>query len=187
MQKKNNANKKLKTSLIRTLVILVFFVLVVSMIISIKKSQENLSQSKDQQITPNQSLDNTINFEPSAPSENDIINEQKKNADKPADNSEQLIATITNASFYQGIARIRILVTGGATSGSCKMTLSSPDKKETIVNQATITLKGNQYSCDGFDVEKSEFKTSGEWVVEVVVSTESGNTSTAVSTLNVGI
>lgn len=129
------------------------------------------------EVIPNPSLDNSINFEPSSPSENDSINDKKNNADKPAvDQPTEVTSTITTASVYGDVVRVRVLITG-ASSGNCRLNLSHSGVSP-IIKEANVVLKGSQYSCDGFDIPRTEFLVNGTWKAIITISTPSGETTT---------
>lgn len=129
---------------------------------------------------------NVVNLEPSTPADNQQINDQKNNADKPQQTTNASIgATITSATISADYARIRVLITGAA-SGTCNLTLTSPDGTITIQKTAPVVLKESLYSCDGFDINKSELSVNGTWKISVVVTTGAEKSPAGEATLQVG-
>jgi hypothetical protein len=128
---------------------------------------------------------NSINYGPSAPTDNEQINEQKKNADTPTQPpaTNGIVATITNTRVVNSLAQVSVLVEG-ATSGTCKLTLTS-DANKTVTKNTTVALRGGLYTCEDFNIPTSDLSV-GSWNVSIVIELNGTSSATATGTLQIG-
>lgn len=127
---------------------------------------------------------NVVNYGPSNPTDNDQINDQKKNADqsKTPVNTD-LNATITNTRVVNSLAQISVLVSG-ASSGSCTLTLSKSGLTD-VTKTVSIVIRNGITSCEDFNIPVSSLS-NGNWGVKVVLESNQSKSKPAESTLQIG-
>jgi len=108
------------------------------------------------------------------PTEQDIANADKE-APKPSEQNKTPAGSpskisITNLSQDENTLYVRTVVEG-ATSGNCLLELRKGGRTP-ILRTAPITLATSYYTCEGFNIPKSEISTKGEWTVSLKTDTE---------------
>jgi hypothetical protein len=93
---------------------------------------------------------------------------------EPTQPTVPVSATITQALQQDATITIRALV-NGANSGTCQLTLSQSGQTD-ITRSAAVGVQANYAICQGFDLPTSDFPTSGNWTLSIVIQT-SGSTS----------
>ncbi len=128
---------------------------------------------------------NNIDYGPSKPTDNEQINEQKKNADTPPQTptTNSVVATITNTRVVNGLAQVSVLVEG-ATAGTCKLTLTDSNNK-TVTKNTSVVLRGGLYTCEDFNIPATELST-GTWNASIVIDVNGTSSATATGTLQIG-
>lgn len=129
----------------------------------------------------------TINYDPSTPSDNASNNARKSNPDSAAqtlDNgsssttqSSTASVTITRASVISGNLEVGTIVSG-ATSGTCTLSVSQSGQ-QTVTQTQQISQQDNAYACAVFNVPTTSFANNGPWTVAVSISTTSGTASSS--------
>ncbi len=146
------------------------------------------SQNQDASTNTNDStLPDTINYSPSKPEDNNQINQQKENVkdndqSTPSVTNNQLTATITNTRVVGSLAQVSVLVTGGS-SGTCSLTLSKASAQDVTKNVNIISREGITV-CEDFNVPTSGL-VAGVWDVAVVLKSDSGQSKSAVGTIQI--
>jgi cytoskeletal protein RodZ len=79
---------------------------------------------------------------------------------------------ITNA-MQQGNNLVVNVLVGGATSGTCNLTLTNGNSR--VQKSAPIGFQVSYYICQGFSINSSEFNQKGEWTAAVDISTPNGS------------
>lgn len=149
---------------------------------------KNFFTKNDETPTASENLDesaevNKIDYSPSSPTDNEDINKQKENIEPPTPpTSPSLNATITYAAQNSDTSVIVRVLIEGTTSGQCRLILTNSSSK--IEKTAPVILRGNNYTCDGFTINKSELAT-GEWKASVTVeangmSSDAGETTVTI-------
>lgn len=126
-----------------------------------------------------------INYDPSSPSDNDAINEQKNGASNPPTTpvDTALSATITRSQVSGSVAQIRVLI-AGSDNGTCTLKLTKVNAT-TVTKEASVVSKGTFLTCDGFDVPVSDLS-AGNWKVQVILTSGGKQSAPAESSLQVG-
>ena len=167
-QQKNASQKKRRIVVACLVFLAILFVVAFFARHKIKDflSSEEPSQT---QTTPLETTSaNDVNYGPSNPTENDQINEQKKNADSQSSTpvNKDMVATITNTRVVNTLAQVSVLVEG-TTSGNCSLKLTGPSG-QTVSKSVAIILRGGQYSCDDFNIPVSSL-TIGKWTASLTL------------------
>ena len=128
---------------------------------------------------------NDVDYGPSRPTDNEQINEQKKNADTPPQTptTNSVVATITNTRVVNGLAQVSVLVEG-ATAGTCKLTLTDSSNK-TVTKNTPVVLRGGLYTCEDFNIPVTELAT-GAWNASIVIDVNGTSSAAATGTLQIG-
>ncbi len=124
----------------------------------------------------------TINYDPSQPSDNNANNQRKSNPSTAAptlDNgatstttNSTASVTITRAGVVAGNLQVGTLVSG-ATSGTCTLSVTQSGQ-QTVTQTQSISQQENTYACAVFNVPTTSFSNNGPWAVSVSVSTNAG-------------
>lgn len=168
----------------------VFVVVSISLIYAYREKVKDLLFSDDKNVAQSTNPledqnTNSIDYGPSKPTDNEQINEQKKNADAdpqpPATNT--IVATITNTRVVNGLAQVSVLVEG-ATSGTCKLSLANATGK-TFTKSTVVVLRGGLYTCEDYNIPVSDLAT-GTWDASIVIEVNGTSSATATGTLQIG-
>lgn len=96
---------------------------------------------------------------------------------------EELTGSISQTSLDGDKLLIRLNIDQTLSSGTCKLSMTSPENGSYSA-EAKIIPTGSAYSsCEGFDVPLEELKGSSSWLIEVTVESDgksgiiSGSTS----------
>ncbi len=141
-------------------------------------TQNQLPMASDPKI-------NVVNLEPSTPSDNQQINDQKNNADKTTNKqiNSSIAATITNTRVVNSLAQVSVLI-NGTTSGSCLLTVSKSGSSE-VQKTVSIVVRNGISTCEDFNIPVSSLS-SGTWAVKVVLESGQTKSNPAEGTLQVG-
>jgi cytoskeletal protein RodZ len=128
---------------------------------------------------------NDVDYGPSAPTDNEQINEQKKNADTPPPPtvSNGVVATITNTRVVNNLAQVSVLVEG-ATTGTCKLSLKG-SAGQNVTKNTSVVLRGGLYTCEDFNIPVTELS-SGTWNATIVIDVNGTSSAEATGTLQIG-
>jgi cytoskeletal protein RodZ len=96
---------------------------------------------------------------------------------EPAQPTAPVSATLTQAQQQDATITIRALV-NGTNSGTCQLTLSQGGQPD-ITRSAAVGVQANYAICQGFDLPTSDFPTSGNWSLSLVIQTSSGTSTPA--------
>ena len=128
---------------------------------------------------------NDVDYGPSAPTDNEQINEQKKNADTPPPPTvpNGVVATITNTRVVNNLAQVSVLVEG-TTTGTCKLSLKG-SAGQNVTKNTSVVLKGGLYTCEDFNIPVAELS-SGTWNATIIIDVNGTSSAEATGTLQIG-
>lgn len=111
-------------------------------------------------------------------------NKNYNQGDNQGQNTQAGNLSVTITSIGQSGQTVYInAIIDGATSGSCKLSLTKNDKK--IEKTATIGLQVSYYICQGFNINSSEFPEKGEWDASIEATSTKGSGRSETKKVNV--
>lgn len=151
-------------------------------------AKEESSSTESVSSTKASELDATADEDEATATDDELVEGQRspsgEGGDKPVvdtgggSQAGSAFRTSVDALVEDGEVRFSTLIQKVANSGRCKLTVSNGSK--TIERTAQVGQLGNQATCQGFVIPKSEFS-SGNWRVSLQVTigsqTSSANTS----------
>lgn len=184
-----NKYKKKKSRLLFIIPLMIVLVIGLTLLKrdTIKSWFNEESKNAQQKQTPDVDSPkvNVVNLEPSTPSDNQQINDQKNNADKTTDKqiNSNLAATITNTRVVNSLAQVSVLI-NGTTNGSCLLTLIKSGSAD-IDKTVSIIVRNGITTCEDFNIPITSL-TNGTWAVKVVLEFGQTKSNPAEGTLQVG-
>lgn len=131
----------------------------------------------------------TINYDPPTTDQKNTSEQQKEDiinndTSTPTPSSSIVVSIVRAGQLNNGQAvQIRTLISG-ATSGSCTATLTK-NGAQTVKKTGTIVREATSVSCEGLDVDASEFSADGTW--DLSVTATSNNLTSAAATQKVNV
>lgn len=86
--------------------------------------------------------------------------------------SISLSTPFANQKFNNESVPVRAII-AGATTGTCELKFSKAGSKS-FEFEAPIISAPTYFTCQGFDIEPSNFKEKGEWTLELSVNSANG-------------
>lgn len=111
--------------------------------------------------------------------ENDDSSTDKKDTEQKSTLQPPVISTLEQAGDEITVRT----VLNDIKSGTCTLTLSQGTRK--VTKTAPVGLVTSYYSCQGFDVPKSELGSTGTWSAVVKVEANGDSVNSAAQTLEV--
>lgn len=111
--------------------------------------------------------------------------DESSSQQSPQDDRQNVSPTMTSWDYDRDrrVATIRAHV-DNVSSGTCEVVFTKSGESS-VRREASLGLQGSIYVCQGWDIERSAFPASGEWMVRVKFSSDSAQGASQTQTVNI--